>query len=113
MCAMIDKLAADLTPDARPMVEDSVFDDKPEADNQVPKTVRLTTGNVYALAALVQLPQDMYRILGDDVAAALLDENGALDAYKLLHAAHGEIEHLLVPLAREWEPLRRALNLHQ
>lgn len=83
MCAMIDKLAADLTPDARPMVEDSVFDDKPEVDNQVPKTVRLTTGNVYALAALVQLPQDMYRILGDDVAAALLDENGALDAYKL------------------------------
>ncbi len=40
-------------------------------------------------------------------------EHLALDAYKLLHAAHGEIEHLLVPLAREWEPLRRALNLHQ
>ena len=47
LCVLVDKLAADLLPEGRPMVEDAVYADKPEADNQPPKTVDLITGNTY------------------------------------------------------------------
>ena len=83
VCFLIDKVAAQLMPAGRPMVEDAMYAEKPVQPDAAPESVTTATGNIYDVAALMQAPQDTYRVLGDDVAASLLDESGALDAKKM------------------------------
>ena len=83
VCTLIDKVAAQLMPGSRPMVEDAMYSERPVENEKAPESVTMSTGNIYDVAALMQAPQDTYRVLGDDVAASLLDESGALDAKKV------------------------------
>ena len=82
-CTLIDKTAALLMPAARPMVEDAMYTVPASKSASAPESLTLMTGNTYDIASLMQAPPDTYRILGDDVAAELLDNSGALDANKM------------------------------
>jgi len=84
LCGVMDKSAAELSPDARPMVEDAIFaPPSTKAASTTPESVMLTTGNVYDVGSLLQAPQDTYQILGDEVSSAILDNSGAIDADQL------------------------------
>jgi hypothetical protein len=83
LCELVDKVASTLMPDSRPLIEDALFCVPMEKAAGAPESVTLTTGNTYDIGSLMQAPADTFRVLGDDVAAELVDNGGALDAKRM------------------------------
>lgn len=83
LCELMDKTASVFEPHHRPMVEDAMFTIPTEKKAEAPESVTLTTGNTYDIGSLMQVPQDTYLILGEDVSKSIVDNSGALDAKKM------------------------------
>lgn len=83
LCELMDKTASVFEPHHRPMVEDAMFTVPVEKKAEAPESVTLTTGNTYDIGSLMQVPQDTYMILGEDISRSIVDNSGALDAKKM------------------------------
>lgn len=69
-----------------PMPEELLYDVPAAKSASAAESVTLTTGNTYDVASLLQVPNEAYRVLGDDVYTSLLDSSGALDAKQMADA---------------------------